>query len=302
MAIAEQTLTSNSELNQARFEFQGVDINDNPIRMYVYAADEDQAEAKLTRAKIDVSALKHKERRMGRKRRRLTREQLGTFAIQLSERCVGGQSIIQAIFDISRATNNPLLREALSEVYGLIKTESLNVDEAFAHREDVFPEAFRDIVRVGSIAGDPSEMLSKYGKRQQLTAANLAKIKGALIYPSVVLAVAGLVVVLLAYFVLPGLASMYDTLLSASGGKLPILTRALLAFSDFLLSWLGLFTMAASVLVIIFIGRWAATQNGKEWLQRHSIRWPLIGSLLRQFHAAHVIDLMSILAALLTSQ
>jgi len=269
--------------------------------MYVYAPDEDQATATLARARINVSSIKHRENHLARKRRRLTRAQLGAFAIQLSQRC-RGESIPQAIFNISRATNNPLLREALSEVYRLIKIESLNVHEAFAHREDVFPDAFRHIIRVGSIKGDPSDMLYKYGKRQELTATNMSKILGALIYPSVVLAVASLVVILLAYFVLPNLAAMYDSLLAASGGKLPILTRALLGFSDFLVSWLGLFTVAASILGFIFLGKWMRSEKGKLWIQRHSIHWPLIGPLLRKFNAAHVIDLMSILAPVLTVQ
>jgi type II secretory pathway component PulF len=269
--------------------------------MYLYALDEEHAAAKLTRAKIDVAEIKPRDKRLGRKRRTLTRDQLGAFAIQLGERSKS-ESIPQAILEISRATNNALLREALSHVYHLIKTESLNAHQALAHREDVFPEAFRHIIRVGSMAGDPSEMLHKYGKRQQLTASNLAKIKGALIYPAVVLSLAAVIVVVLSFFVIPGLAAMYDSLLAASGGKLPILTRGLLAVTDFLVSWLGILLTCASVLGFILLAKWLRTNNGKDWWQRRNIHWPFIGPLLRQFNAAHVIDLMAILAPMVTSQ
>lgn len=302
MATAETVINATpGELEQARYEFEGTDILGNEQRMYVYATDESQAEAKLTRAKIEVATITPRERRLKRRRRSLSRDEIGTFAIQLAER-TKSQSIPQALFEISRATNNPLLREALVDVYNLIKKESVNIDEAFAQREDVFPEAFRHIVRVGAKKGDPSEMLVKYGERQQLTATNLSKIKGALIYPTVVLSLASCLVVVLCWFVIPSLASMYDSLLATSGGKLPILTRALLAVTDFLVSWIGLFTTAATVLAAIVLGKWLRTSKGKDWIQRRSIHWPLIGSLLRQFNAAHVIDVMAILAPELTTQ
>ena len=296
MATAAEVLNPNqNELEQSRFEFEGTDILGNDRRMYVYATDEAQAEANLTRAKIDVATITPREKRLKRRRRILSRDELGTFAIQLAER-TKSESIPQAIFAISRATNNPLLREALGDVYNLIKTESVNVDEAFAVRADVFPDAFRHIIRVGAKKGDPSDMLIKYGQRQQLTAQNLSKIKGALIYPGVVLSLASCIIFVLSFFVIPSLKSMYDTLLAASGSKLPFLTRGLLAFTDFLISWPGLFMTMATVLCAIVAGKWLRTDKGREWFHRHSIRWPLIGPLLRQFNAAHVIDLMAILA------
>ena len=56
----------------------------NDRRMYVYATDEAQAEAKLTRAKIDVVTITPREKRFKRRRRTLSRDELGTFAIQLA--------------------------------------------------------------------------------------------------------------------------------------------------------------------------------------------------------------------------
>lgn len=301
MSAAQELITPSvaSDTEQIRFEYEGTDIFGNQKRMYVYALDESQAEAKLVSAKIDVETITARPPRLRRRRRTLSRDELGTFAIQLAER-TESESIPQAIFELSRVTNNPLLRESLIDVYKLIKTEAVNIHEAFESRSDVFPEAFRHIIRVGTVKGNPSDMLRKYGNRQILTASNISKIKGALIYPGVVLSLATCIVIVLAYWILPAMSAMYTALLSQSkGSKLPLLTRALLGFSDFLVSPLGVATLVGAVVVIVLVVRWLRTHNGKDWFQRHSIRWPLIGPLLRQFNAAHVIDLMSILAPML---
>lgn len=287
---------------QVCYRYEGTNIlGASLVKHYIYAATPDQAEAILRRAKIHVDVITPRREGFRRRKKRLSREELGTFAIQLAERTKASEPIPKAIQGIARSSNNKLLREALFEVYDEIKKESVNLDEAFGIRADVFPDAFRHIIRVGTTKGDPSDMLSRYGERQLLTAENMAKVKGALIYPSVVLSLAAAITFLLAYFVIPSMARMYEALLDpTSGASLPWLTRALLSFSNFLVSIYGLITLGLLITGIVLVARWFRTDNGKDWFQRKSLNWPLIGNLIRQFNAAHVIDLMAILAPVLT--
>ena len=290
------------DAEQVCYDYQGTDIfGTSLVKQYIYAANPDQAGAILARAKIDVDAITPRREGLRRKKRRLSREELGTFAIQLAERTKASDPIPKAILDIARSTNNRLLREALLDVYAEIKKESVNLDQAFNVRADLFPDAFIHIIRVGTTKGDPSDMLSKYGERQLLTAENVSKVKGALIYPSVVLSLATALTILLCFFVIPSMAHMYEALLDpTTGASLPWLTRALLAFSNFLVSLYGLITLALLILGIVLVVRWLRTDAGKDWFQRKSLNWPLIGKLIREFNAAHVIDLMAILAPVLT--
>ena len=290
------------DAEQVCYDYQGTDIfGTSLVKQYIYAANPDQAGAILARAKIDVDAITPRREGLRRKKRRLSREELGTFAIQLAERTKASDPIPKAILDIARSTNNRLLREALLDVYAEIKKESVNLDQAFNVRADLFPDAFIHIIRVGTTKGDPSDMLSKYGERQLLTAENVSKVKGALIYPSVVLSLATVLTILLCFFVIPSMAHMYEALLDpTTGASLPWLTRALLAFSNFLISLYGLITLALLILGIVLLVRWLRTDAGKDWFQRKSLNWPLIGKLIREFNAAHVIDLMAILAPVLT--
>ena len=290
------------DAEQICFEYEGTNIlGASLVKHYIYAATPDHAEVILRRAKIDVDVITPRRERFRRRKKRLSREQLGTFAIQLAERTKASEPIPKAIQDIARSSTNRLLREALLDVYDEIKKESVNLDQAFNIRADVFPDAFRHIIRVGTTKGDPSDMLSKYGERQLLTAENMAKVRGALIYPSVVLSLATAITIILAYFVIPSMGQMYEALLDpTSGATLPWLTRALLAFSNFLVSVYGLITLAFLITAIVLLVRWLRTDNGKDWFQRKSLNWPLIGNLIREFNAAHVIDLMAILAPVLT--
>jgi type II secretory pathway component PulF len=290
------------DAEQICFNYEGTNIlGTSLVKHYIYAATADHAEAILTRAKIDVEVITPRHEGFRRRKKRLSREQLGTFAIQLAERTKASEPIPKALQDIARSSNNRLLREALLDVYDEIKKESVNLHQAFNIRADVFPDAFRHIIRVGTTKGDPSDMLSKYGERQLLTAENMAKVKGALIYPSVVLSLATAITIILAYFVIPSMGHMYEALLDpTSGASLPWLTRALLAFSNFLVSVYGLITLALLITGIVLVTRWLRTDNGKDWFQRKSLNWPLIGNLIREFNAAHVIDLMAILAPVLT--
>jgi type II secretory pathway component PulF len=297
-----QPQTNPLDAEQVRYDFEGSNIlGASLVKHYIYAATPDHAEAILTRAKIEVDAITPHREGLRRRKRALSREELGTFAIQLAERTKASDPIAKAILDIARSTTNRLLREALLDVYAEIKKESVNLDQAFNIRADVFPDAFRHIIRVGTTKGDPSDMLSKYGERQLLTAENMAKVKGALIYPSVVLSLATAIVIVLSFWVIPQMERMYEALIDPrSGASLPWLTKALLTFSNFLVSFYGLITMGLVVLAIDMLIRWLRTDNGKDWFQRKSLNWPLIGKLIREFNAAHVIDLMAILAPVLT--
>ena len=292
------------DAEQVCFNYQGVNINgEEANRQYIYAANEDQAAALLARAKIEVDAITPRRKSLRRRKKRLSREELGTFAIQLAERTKASDPIPKAIQDIARSSTNPLLREALLDVWHEIKKESVDLDQAFATRGDVFPDAFRHIIRVGTTKGDPSDMLAKYGQRQLLTAENLAKFWGALIYPAVVLSLATVIVFILCFFILPSMEQMYTALLDPStGAKLPWLTRGLLAFSNVLVSWYGILGIITAIVLGILTARWLRTPAGQDWFQRKSVNWPLVGNLIREFNAAHVIDLMSILAPVVTPQ
>src|SRR5205814_1473314 len=152
--------------------YSGTDVLDNEVSFYIWATDEVAAVTALERAKITVEDIRAHSQRLAHRRKRISREELGNFAIQLSERTRASEQIRQAVGDIARATNNRLLREALFDVNAELKREGAHAADAFRKRPDVFPDAFCHVMQVSMKSGDPSDMLKEYGETQLRTAEN----------------------------------------------------------------------------------------------------------------------------------
>lgn len=276
-----------------RFDYRGETITGDEVRYYIYAQDERDAHRQLTEARITVEEItRHPERR--RKSRQFKREDLGTFCLQLAERVRSGESIVSALLGIGRATRNNLLREALMDIAVELRREGARPAEAFAVRGDVFPPAFVNIIRIGAKKGDISDVLAKYGEAQLRTAENISRCCSALYYPATIIVLATVILFLMCYFILPKMEEFYTALLPLSKGELPLLTRGLLGFSRMVTSVPGLLATVLVIALIAYFIRWAKTE-GRESIERASLRWPGAGPVLRTFHAAHTVHMISIL-------
>ncbi|MCU1361690.1 MAG: pilus assembly protein PilC, partial [Ilumatobacteraceae bacterium] len=115
-------------------------------------------------------------------------------------------------------------------------------------------------------------------------------VKGALTYPTLVLIVATAAMVVMAVFVLPKFSAMYRSL----GASLPLPTRMLLGFTDFLT---GSWPLILLAFVLVFVTAWMAIggHHGKERRDRLIMRLPVIGEL---FHLISIERFCRVLAAL----
>ena len=82
---------------QIRFNYTGTDVLGNEVSFYIWATDEVVAIATLERAKIKVEDIRAQSEKLRRRRKRISREELGNFAIQLSERTRASEQIRQEL-------------------------------------------------------------------------------------------------------------------------------------------------------------------------------------------------------------
>lgn len=217
-------------------------------------------------------------------------------ASELTQLTRGLASLLEAGLTVEQAFN-ALIEQAESErtrqVLAALRGEVIagnTVAKALASFPDVFPELYRTLVAAGESSGQLARVLSRLSdyleERQQLR----AKLSLALIYPSIVMGFALVVVGALLVYVLPQVVQVFQH----AHQQLPFLTRALIAFSRFLQSTWGLWIallVAALVAVRIALRRPAPRAS----IHRFVWRKPLVGRVLRHLDSARLAATLSIL-------
>lgn len=197
----------------------------------------------------------------------------------------------EAVRAVSQQTEKLRLRNMLMAVRSRV-LEGHSLAAALADFPHIFPELYRATVAAGEQSGHLNvvlERLADYTEtRQQLR----QKVQLALIYPVIVTLVAlGVVIALLAY-VVPQVVQVFENV----GQKLPLLTRTLIALSDFIHNqglWLLLAAGTASVLAVVLLRREPVRYRFHQLL----LRLPLLGRLVRGLNAARFARTFSILTA-----
>lgn len=284
------------------YNYSGVDPMGTRVKYYLFAEDEGQAREALEESGLtEVEVWPRREdllTRLGRKKK-VTRTDIGIFALQLSQRTKANQPIRLAVGEMAKICTHPTLRPALHKVHSAMKSEALTAADAFRKCPEVFPESFIKILAVGAKEGDPTNMLHRYGQSQIKTAENISRIISALIYPAAVLALSLIIVFVLCYYVLPQMEEMYKGLLETSQAQLPLMTRVLLGIARNITSLPGIAAIVAAVAGVVWLLKWSRTEQGSEFFERRMLKWPLIGTVLRTFNAAYTTRLIAILSQIM---
>jgi type IV pilus assembly protein PilC len=146
----------------------------------------------------------------------------------------------------------------------------------------VFNQVYLSLIAAGESSGTLDQALDRLAVQQEKEADLNAKIRGAMIYPMVVLGVMILVIGFMVVKVLPQVKSIYEGM---PGQELPLLTRMMLAVSDFVIGywWVIIIVLA---FMIFFTTRWARTGPGKQVVDKFKMKaWP-IGRLFMKVYMA----------------
>lgn len=162
--------------------------------------------------------------------------------------------------------------------------------ESLARHPSIFPEIFVNMVRVGEVSGTLERSLQELGGQMKKEATLRSKLRGALIYPAVVLSATVIIGTLMMIFVVPQILSIFNEVQV----ELPISTRILIAVSGFvqgnILLTIGLFI--GTVIALILAGRHPA---GKRVLHTAMLRFPIAGPIIRKVELARFTRTLSAL-------
>lgn len=228
---------------------------------------------------LDIKAEDESSELLGALKNRVGIKDKVIFTRQLATLLNAGLPLTKALHTAQEQTQNKHLKRIIQDVTSRVEGGSALASAFSRHKE--FNELFIALVAAGEVSGTLDSALERVANQQEKDAEIVAKIKGAMMYPIIVLIVMMGVVVFMMMTLLPQVEMLY----ADTGQSLPILTQVLLAIVNFTKQFW--YVVIAIIGVLVFMGtKWAQTGPGKEVIDHLKMRAPLVGSLFMKMYMA----------------
>lgn len=210
-----------------------------------------------------------------------------TFARNVANMLEAGLSLSRAISVIERQSTNPKMKEVCIALNASISAGK-TFHEALQAYPKVFSTLFIAMVRAGEESGNMAESLKYVSTQMEKSYLLKKKVKGAMMYPSVIIGVMITIGILMMIFVVPGLTKTFTDLKV----DLPLTTRIVIGLSDFLKNYslVALALVIASVFGVIYALK---TALGKKLFDGVTLRIPVVSTILKESNSAQTTRTLS---------
>ena len=264
------------------YDYTARDATGSMIKAEVQA-DSEQTAAKLIRDQgltpIEIS-LKGEGGSIFPKRHKVKSKEKILFSRQLSTLVGAGLPIAQSLRTVAEQTGSKEMNIIINKVIADIEA-GRSLSAAFEAHPDVFNSVFVNLVAAGEASGTLDEALERLADQQEKDAEINSKVKGALVYPVIVLFVIVGVIIFMLTTVLPQVEQLYVDLEQ----ELPFITKMMLAVADLITNfwWLVLIGLTA---VVYFWKRYIETVSGRKVADTLKMRVPIFGKLFMKMYMA----------------
>ncbi|MCU1373340.1 MAG: type secretory pathway, component PulF [Actinomycetia bacterium] len=223
---------------------------------------------------------------------RVSQKHIAVFCRQFATMNNSGLSLIRALNILGEQTESKVLEGIIADVRQDVE-KGASLSQALALHPKAFSRLFVAMVKAGETGGVLDRVLLQLADIIEKQVALKRKVTSAMTYPVAVLALVLLIVTAMLLFVVPQFKAMYSDL----GGKLPLMTRGLLAVSGAFVKYSPLILLAAVGLVFLF-RRWIRAEAGRRRWDAFKLRVPIFGKLV---HKTSMTRFARTLAVLLRS-
>jgi type IV pilus assembly protein PilC len=240
------------------------------------APSRDDAVAQLRRQRLTIIKVDETKATPKKSLGSIKMRDIVIFTRQFSTMINAGLPLVQALDILARQSENKALQAVVREV--VFDVESGNtVADAMKKHPKAFSDLYTNMVAAGEAGGILDTILNRLAIFMEKNDALVRKVKGAMIYPTVIMCVAALCVVILLWKVIPVFASMFGSV----GMELPLPTRVVIGMSGFLNTywWACILGVAGFG---YFIKQYYATSNGQLVIDRFLLHVPVLGDVLRK--------------------
>jgi type IV pilus assembly protein PilC len=219
----------------------------------------------------------------GRRRRRIPIQQFLIFNQELAALLRSGLPLLQGLDMMLERMADPGFRAVLTDIRDRVKAGE-ELSAAFASYGAAFPRLYAPTLKAGERSGELEQVIRRFVRYQKLVLDARKKAVSALIYPAVLVGLAVAMILAMTFYVVP----KFSTFFTEVGSDLPLLTRIVLAISNFAAARTlgvanGVWTVVALAAGLWALRSWSRTPAGALAVDRAKLRLPLIGPVLRLF-------------------
>ena len=216
-----------------------------------------------------------------------------TFTRLFATMIDAGLPIVQCLDILQAQTDNKFFGAVLRDVKGSVEQGATFSDSLRRHPK-IFDHLYVNLVQAGEVGGILDTILNRLAVYIEKSMKLRRQVRGAMVYPSIVIFVFVGVLSILLGFVIPGFQNMFKDF--GSKDELPALTRGVMAVSAFFISNV-LWVMLGMTILIVSVGYSIRTPAGKKVFHKLLLRLPIVGPVLRKIAVARFTRTLGTLLA-----
>jgi type IV pilus assembly protein PilC len=267
-----------------KFNYEARDKASSSVVKSMVQADSESAAAKVLIEQglmpLDIKEIDENGSFFAKLSGRITTKDKIMFLRQLSTLIGAGLPLSQSMRTVLEQTSNKQMQRVVEEVIADVEGGH-TLSDAFGKHPDVFDKIVLALVAAGEASGTLDEALKRVATQKEKDAAMMGKIRGAMVYPGIVLLVIVGVMTFMLVAVVPQVAKLYDDMHKS----LPFLTAVMIAVANFIINfwWLALIVLG---IAIYFIMQYLKTDSGIKLKDTLKLNLPIFSGMFRKLYMA----------------
>jgi len=207
---------------------------------------------------------------------KVTGKDVVIFTRQLPTMIDAGLPLVQGLEILEKQQSNPTFKKALGEIRSDVESGS-TLSDSMRKQPKIFDDLFNNMIEAGETGGILDTILTRLSVFMEKSMVLKKKIKGAMTYPTVCLAISILILIVILVFVVPVFKSMFE----GFGHSLPLPTMIVVSLSEFFKANFIYIFIAFFILTMV-VKKIYNTEKGRIIIDRGMLRSPVFGTLLRK--------------------
>ena len=267
-----------------KYDYEARDSASNKIVKSVVQADSENAAAKLLTSQgfvpLKIELQDDKANFFAKFSGRITTKDKVVFTRQLATLIGAGLPLAQSLRTVQEQTTNKRMQEIVQEIISDVEGGK-SLSDSFAKHPEAFNKVYVALISAGETSGTMDDSLKRLAAQQEKDAAMMSKIRGAMMYPSIVLVVIILVIGFMLFTVVPQVEGLYRDL----NKGLPFVTLMMIKVANFFSSlwWLVILAM---IIGGYFLAQYLKTEQGIRTKDIFKLNVPMFKGMFRKMYMA----------------